>query len=517
MKSDQPDIDKEKKTNKNLAIGIGVLGFSGFVLFYVLLFAVMIIRPGLMLSILPKPTITDKAVSDGNKTYLLAQKVDLSTMNPREKHPPETRHFLTVLDGAEPGASQEIPVYEHAFGAGGRLVFLSKGGFRTYDGVRWVEEKSDAIGKDPRGILTPAGLYVLSSFDAGPRLVLIGPGMTSAVPLPTDYLASGKKEPCPCAKMAWYQGRLCLFWTAKDSISWAELNGSSWSPAAASPYSGKYEVVANDQDLYFFHGEGEGPARTLSYYIFTNDAWSGPARLPIQGSFTNWDVFFQQGKLKLFTRQFMTQTLYTIENGNLLDPVRLKGPFDPARMMGRTALVIVVGNALAFLAVFGFSALINRFKRPVWTERETTYEFASLFRRFLATIIDNLVLLVPAAIMIAVLMPKPEELAGHPFQLLAMIFSVIFFIFVGGYLYHSLLEGLLGQTLGKKLCRIRVVKADFTPCSLSDGFLRNLMRIVDAFFSYLVAAVSLAATLKWQRLGDLVADTVVVKDRRRVL
>jgi uncharacterized RDD family membrane protein YckC len=60
-----------------------------------------------------------------------------------------------------------------------------------------------------------------------------------------------------------------------------------------------------------------------------------------------------------------------------------------------------------------------------------------------------------------------------------------------------------------------VLKADFTPCGLSGGFLRNLLRIVDAFFYYLVAAISLAGTSKWQRLGDLVAETVVVRDVKK--
>jgi uncharacterized RDD family membrane protein YckC len=380
--------------------------------------------------------------------------------------------------------------------------------------VRWAEERSDAIGKEPRGILSPAGLYVLSSFEAGPRLVLIGSGKAADVPLPGDYLAAEKKNQCSCAKMAWYQGQLCLFWTTTGSVSWALLNGSTWSPAATSPYSGGYEVIAGDRNLYFFHREGEGPSRSVSYYTFTNDAWSGPAMLPVQGDFTNWDVLFQQGKLKLFTQQLTSQTLYTIEKGSLVDPIRLKGLFDPAGMMKRMALLIVLTNALAFLVVFGFSALINKFKKPVWTETGVEYEFASLLRRFLATIIDNVVLLVPPTIMVVLLLPKPEDIAGHPFRFLGMVFSVIILFFVGGFLYHSLLEGVFGRTLGKKVCGIRVLKADFTPCGLSAGFMRSLLRIVDAFFFYLVAAVSLAGTIKWQRLGDLAADTVVVRDKR---
>jgi uncharacterized RDD family membrane protein YckC len=41
-----------------------------------------------------------------------------------------------------------------------------------------------------------------------------------------------------------------------------------------------------------------------------------------------------------------------------------------------------------------------------------------------------------------------------------------------------------------------------------------LLRIVDGFFYYLVAAVALAGTLKWQRLGDLAAETVVVMRKK---
>lgn len=58
------------------------------------------------------------------------------------------------------------------------------------------------------------------------------------------------------------------------------------------------------------------------------------------------------------------------------------------------------------------------------------------------------------------------------------------------------------------------MKADFSPCGLGAGFLRNLLRIADAFFYYLVAIIAMAANLKWQRVGDVVADTVVVKVRK---
>jgi uncharacterized RDD family membrane protein YckC len=511
----QTENTEEQKTNRNLAIGVGVLGFGAFALFYILFLAVMIARPGLLFKFMPELSITDGALSDGGKTYLLVQKVDMSNVDPREKNPPETRRFLTVLEGTELGPSREIPAYEHASGANGMLVFLNKGSYRTFDGVRWAEVRTDSIGTDPRGILTPAGLYVLSSFETGPRLMLIGPGRADNVPLPHEYLAADRRNRCPCAKLAWYQGRLCLFWTGGDSLYWAILHGSTWSSAATSPYPGGYEVVADDRNLYLVRREQKGPDSGLSYYIFTNDTWSGPVRLPVQGALTNWAVFTQHGKLRLFTQHITNQALHTIEKESLVDPIRLKGPFDPADMAGNMAPIIGGSFALTVLAVLGFSALLNRFKRRTWTEHGAGYAFASLFRRFLATTIDNLLLLVPSAIVIFPLYSEFESITVNPLRFLCLIFFATALFFIGGFLYHALLEGLFGRTLGKKLCGIRVLKADFTPCGLSAGFLRNLLRIVDAFFYYLVAVIALAATTKWQRLGDLAAETVVVRDTKQ--
>jgi uncharacterized RDD family membrane protein YckC len=230
-------------------------------------------------------------------------------------------------------------------------------------------------------------------------------------------------------------------------------------------------------------------------------------------SLVNWSVFLHQGKPMLFLQRPFSQTLYTVENKMLASPVRLDGAFNPSRIMGTMAFVAVCANLTVILAIFGFSALISRFKKRTWTENGTEYEFASLFRRFAAYIIDTLFLLLPPATAIALFMTR-EGLSHHPFRLFIMIFSTVMFYFIGGFLYHSLLEGMLGTTLGKKICGITVLKADFTACGIGAGFLRNLLRIVDSFFYYLVAAVSLAGTLKWQRLGDLAAETVVVKRKK---
>ncbi len=511
----QPDNKEEQKTNQNLAIWIGVAAAVSFMLLYGLFIAAMFLRPGLMFKLMPMPMIIDAALSDGSKTYVVHQKPDISTFD-RRNGQPQVKHFLSVLNGTELGASQEILPYEHASGGGNRLLFVSTGGYRIYDGSRWTDQRSEAIGEDPHGLLAPAGVYVLSGHESGPRLSLIAGGTAADIPLPADYLAWFNSEecPCPCAKLVWYGGRLCLFWKGTDTISWTILDGNSWSPTGTSPYSGGYDVLADDRNLYLFLREGEGLDRRLTYYVFSGDAWSAPVSLPVKGGFMDWHVFLQQGKLKLFTQQFTAHTLATIEKGALVDPVRLKGPFNFTGMMGMRWMALWSGvtYGISFLVVFGVSAVIGRFKKRFWREQDATYEFASLFRRFSAMMIDKLILLIPPGIVVARFMHRLDDFAGDPVQFLLPIFSAVALFLGGGFLYHSFLEGLYGQTLGKKICGIRVVKADFSPCGLPAGFLRNILRIVDVFFYYLVAVIALAASLKWQRIGDLVADTVVVKE-----
>jgi uncharacterized RDD family membrane protein YckC len=77
------------------------------------------------------------------------------------------------------------------------------------------------------------------------------------------------------------------------------------------------------------------------------------------------------------------------------------------------------------------------------------------------------------------------------------------------------MEGVWGRTVGKWVCGIMVLKDNFTRCSMGQAFLRNLLRILDMMFYRFVSFVSIGATLKWQRVGDLAAGTVVVRAKRR--
>lgn len=109
-------------------------------------------------------------------------------------------------------------------------------------------------------------------------------------------------------------------------------------------------------------------------------------------------------------------------------------------------------------------------------------------------------------------------------QILSPLFSVIdpaisavFFSLVsafGIFAYFSLFEGFWnGQTLGKKMLRLRVRMVDGTPVTLGAALYRNLMRPADFLpLFYLAGLATIFLNERSQRLGDLAAGTLVIHE-----
>lgn len=85
-------------------------------------------------------------------------------------------------------------------------------------------------------------------------------------------------------------------------------------------------------------------------------------------------------------------------------------------------------------------------------------------------------------------------------------------LFLVEWFYPVLFEVLRGgQTPGKKLMGLRVVNADATPIGWNGSIVRNLLRTADFFpLLYVGGVVSMLVSSRYQRLGDLAADTLVV-------
>jgi uncharacterized RDD family membrane protein YckC len=97
----------------------------------------------------------------------------------------------------------------------------------------------------------------------------------------------------------------------------------------------------------------------------------------------------------------------------------------------------------------------------------------------------------------------------------ASLTGVPSFIFiVAAIAYFVLLEWRVGSTLGKLACGLRVTNMKGEPITFRQSLTRNLFRIVDGFpyiIPYLTGIIIMASGAQSQRLGDKVADSLVVK------
>jgi uncharacterized RDD family membrane protein YckC len=160
------------------------------------------------------------------------------------------------------------------------------------------------------------------------------------------------------------------------------------------------------------------------------------------------------------------------------------------------------------------------------------YELAGLGSRFAAALVDGFVqaallgLLLGALTALGSLSCDPllgaveRHSRGEP-DALAQLFSgrlvlvAVGSLFLLQIVYHTAFEGGRdGQTPGKRLLGIRVVREGGYPLGWGAAFLRNLLRPLDflpVFFG--VGAAVALVTARTQRLGDLAARTLVVRER----
>jgi uncharacterized RDD family membrane protein YckC len=89
-------------------------------------------------------------------------------------------------------------------------------------------------------------------------------------------------------------------------------------------------------------------------------------------------------------------------------------------------------------------------------------------------------------------------------------------VFATQWVYWTLAEVLMGgQTPGKRLLGIRVVRVDGSPVGVLESAVRNLVRVVDSLpLIYAVGCLSVLLTRQHRRLGDLVAGTLLVREER---
>lgn len=125
-------------------------------------------------------------------------------------------------------------------------------------------------------------------------------------------------------------------------------------------------------------------------------------------------------------------------------------------------------------------------------------------RRVLAALVD-LAIVVAGSV---VILFAADALSGDNSEIRGALGAVI----LGWALYyHFAMESGDGQTVGKKLMKLRVVLADGRPAGMREVAVRTVLRVIDGIGLYIVGLIVMLVTgQRRQRLGDLAGGTMVV-------
>jgi uncharacterized RDD family membrane protein YckC len=137
-----------------------------------------------------------------------------------------------------------------------------------------------------------------------------------------------------------------------------------------------------------------------------------------------------------------------------------------------------------------------------------TLEFAEIGRRGIAWVVDLFVISFIAAWPAAYFFPDSENMSVDELTNDARLVAIMLAIYI---VYPWLMEALRGQTLGKMVVGIKVVREDGSPVGVWQSLVRSVLRVVDGLFVGIVGALLIATSRKQQRLGDRVAHTIVVR------
>lgn len=136
----------------------------------------------------------------------------------------------------------------------------------------------------------------------------------------------------------------------------------------------------------------------------------------------------------------------------------------------------------------------------------------TLGARILAFIVDGVITVVLSIVLLLVAFALAAATGSDAVGALVGLLYLASPLFFFGYFIG--MEGLYGYTLGKKALGLVVVKEDGTNVDMVTSLIRNLLRIVDSLpFAYILGLIVMLVTEKGQRVGDLAASTVVVKQK----
>ncbi|PQL90454.1 RDD family protein [Apibacter adventoris] len=151
------------------------------------------------------------------------------------------------------------------------------------------------------------------------------------------------------------------------------------------------------------------------------------------------------------------------------------------------------------------------------TSQNVTIDFnlATIGNRIAARFLDWIFILIYLVIFFIIIYVLTSNDFNFEHEMLNMVLYVIMILPV---VFYSLWAPyfMQGQTFGKKILKIKIVKADGAEATFGTYFIRWLLNVVDSIFYSSVGLITMASTKKRQRVADLVAHTVVITTRQQI-
>jgi|GEM_PF-3700711 len=289
----------------------------------------------------------------------------------------------------------------------------------------------------------------------------------------------------------------------------------AWTPVVAC--GGQWKAIVLDgQPVVYVHGRKDGQASLLGFRE-TGDGWEEFFSLPI-----SLDVGLgvcatgRAGEVVLLRRILPLGTeVLLVREGEAVSRWRTDGTVGLNEAYRRYSWAPrVVRPAMALLAALCFSLAMRCNKLRSLDTPMGKVRFASPLRRGVALGVDAVVFAAPLG---AYLLWRMGGALAAPLDfdslwalaIQTVLVTVVWLILAP--LAFILMEAYWGWTPGKWLLGLRVLRPDLRRCGFVRSLARNLLRVIDGMSWHLVGMVIAALTAKWQRLGDLAVDAVVVR------
>jgi uncharacterized RDD family membrane protein YckC len=483
-----------------------------------------------------------QAVSFKDKIYVLAMKIKFN-FNEKQSHNTMALEELSNKD-LVPVPNLALDEKLHMLVADERGIWLLyPDHYEIFDGAKvTINEKfkPQNMSQTFAAASDNEKLAVIFESKGKPWLFWVKDAEQSA-PVELTAPPGSEEKYCVCSdRLVAWQGKVSHFSQFKKEIYLQTIAGdqaSDWAKLGEFPVN-DFKAGYDNQGLFIagvYRGNTVGPAQmfrtTIKFARIENGQLSKPQDFMTSSSLLDFSVVSSStGPAKIIGQgmgfgamQIMSMDL---AGTGVVKPIVLHKSAGPMKSMWMMPLVYLVPFVIIFIL-----SLIATFMMPNYRTVQVTlqdgvkYEFAPVISRALSQVVDGLVLAspgIPVFFVARSMMDNPESplskllesMNGGPQQIFTVMGAFMGVALCYGaicILYFAILEGKYGWTIGKLAFKIRVLGEEGRPSGFLRALLRNILRIVDGFFNFIVGIALIAFTDNWQRVGDLAARTVVVK------